>query len=331
MIAKPRAWVTRHRTAVLITSISLISIGLMITGFAAGQLLLPKTVVSDAYEAPTAEPAGADVETVAPDLFGLDETTARRVIADAGLTADVVTTARPFAAVTGSVIDQRPAPGSVITPAELTTFELVIAEPLAVPSIRGASERDARNTLEALGATVVVTRVVEPSAPEGTVIDSAPTEGEPMGPTIELIVSDAGGSVRLAALSPVERDGCSSISRGTVNGLDFGESIACRTSPDDIAFAEWTLARRAVLVTGTLGLLDTGSTGTVTVRVTGDERVLVEHRVGFGQTVPLDVDVRGILRLRIEATGSASRPTLVLADALVRAMPEQLEAIENGG
>lgn len=325
----PGGAATRSRGWVRPTAWALGVVGLLAVGAAGAQLLLPRTVVAGAEPAPAEASVGSpptEAAALMPNVLGLDEATSRRVLADAGVTAAVTTDGEPAAGPPGVVTAQEPQPGDDAGHAVVLT----LSEPVTVPGdITGAAADDARATLEALGAVVRVTRSVDPARPEGVVLSTDPPAGQPLGSVIELVVADPGQAVSLSQLRRLESAGCSTISGGTVNGRSVEDSITCtdRASTEEPATSEWILARHGVALEATVGMLDREEQGSGTLRILGDGSVLSETAVSYGTADAIRVDVRGVLRLRVEFASTSGQPTAVLGDARVLGTEQQVAAI----
>lgn len=303
-------------------------LGLILIGFAAGQLFMPRTVVAPdrAIATEAVDPVVAEEAVVTmPGLLGLTADTVSRVLADAGISTAVKTTTAPAAGPEGVVIAQSPAAGAdVIGDVTVTLSEAVLA-----PELVGLAVAEARDLVESLGAVVQVTREVDPTAADGTVLSSEPTEGQPLGVMVSLVVADAGDALSLSELRFAERAGCRTISQSTLNGTTVQDSILCQPE-DDPATADWVLSRRVSALEAVVGVADQGNTGEATVRVLGDGVLLAEARARYGETTDIRVDLRDVLRLRIEVVTVSGEPDVVLGDARLLGTADQLAALEAG-
>ncbi|WP_199421581.1 PASTA domain-containing protein [Actinotalea solisilvae] len=302
-------------------------VGLLLVGVAAGQLLFPRTVVEAAPQ-PTADvEALPQVASVMPDLLGLDEATARRALSDAGVTAEVTLTRTPAAGAEGLVVAQEPMPGLEPRASVTLTLSTMVTVPTEV--VGASSVDDARELLESLGAVVRVTEVVDPGAVEGVVLSADPAPGQPLGAAIDLVVAAAGEGVLLTQLDEVDSDRCSTISDGTLDGVAVQDSVSCEgpSTEPRTAGIEWVVARSASVLETMLGVLDRGEPGTAVVRVIGDEALLAETPVAYGASTPLRLDVRGVLRLRVEVQVTGGDPTVVLGDGRVVGTADQVAAL----
>lgn len=318
-----RARLRRHRGLLRVGSSILVGVGLVLLGAGLSQQYFPHTVV----EIDDAEPPITIEETVQPatlpDVLGLDEATARRVFADSGISQTISLTERPSGGPVGLVLAQVPSAGAASSD---DPIELTVSTSVAVPEVAGLSSEDAQDLLEQLGSVVTFTRVVDTDAAEGTVLSARPAPGETLGLLVELSIADAGASVTLGSLDSLSSEGCKVLSRGSVNGSAFDDSASCVASTGGSS-REWTLGRHASRIESTLGLLDTGERGTAIVRFIGDDVVLFTQEVTFGSASEVRVDVRDVLRLRMEVTGSSNGIVAVLANGIVRAPAEDLSLI----
>ncbi len=106
---------------------------------------------------------------------------------------------------------------------------------------------------------------------------------------------------------------CSGFTGGSVriNGRLFERARHCSTWAFDdrthTGWEEYDLGRAYSVFTTTVGQTDDSSRTDSEIRFTvyGDGRVLSEERLRFGQSVDLDVDVTGVLRLRLEMANTS--------------------------
>jgi hypothetical protein len=91
-----------------------------------------------------------------------------------------------------------------------------------------------------------------------------------------------------------------------VNGLLFAHSLVMDVTfgPDTI---EYNLGRHWQHLQATVGLRDDSAThAQVRLEAFGDERPLYTHAFGLGESEQIDLDVSGVLRLRLVATPTAN-------------------------
>jgi hypothetical protein len=295
-------------------------------------LLIPPTIVGDtAIKVDPADLIAAQQRTAQPmpSLLGLNRDVAQTVLADAGLDGVKLSfTEQSAAGPVGLVLGQKPSPGT----GDVKEIQLAVSTPAPMPDVKGKSVVDARKALEQLGAVVEVDRRLDPAVPNGQVLDSTPAPGDVMPAVVQLAVSDPGDALTLATVRSVDDDYCSDVNAGElVNGKTVGQSVQC-TPGRNPAFVEYAVSRNAAALEAIVGTNDRGGTAGATVTVFGDGRPLATVNVGLGHSEPIRVDLRDVLRLRIETTtGDADHaPDVVLGDARLLGLKEGLDAIASG-
>lgn len=232
----------------------------------------------------------------APNVLGLDEDTARQAMLDAGITPGAIAVkTTPYAGEGDVVVDQDPKPGA----AHPKSVTLVVSTSAPMPRLIGRSVDDARNSLSAMGARVIVTTRFQPSAKEGIVLSTSPAPGAPLKTSATLTVAEAPSSVFLSDLESLT-SGCST-GEITMDAHDFKNSLSCSVNQDSSTVSEYLLNRRVATFSATAGLSDRADRGTVRFRVVADGHLKQERVVRFGQVAHFDAPVAGALRLRIVA------------------------------
>lgn len=186
-----------------------------------------------------------------------------------------------------------------------------------VPDVTGMSLSDATARLEKLGITVKTESVLDESKTDGTVLDQDPAGGSGFADSVMLSVARQPVLTYLTDMEPVSREGGAEAGARTVeiDGKQYPQSLSWTCGYSDCtgggASAEYNLSRAYRRFQATIGLGDTSaSDGVLIFRVLGDGRVLVEKQLGLGKPDEVDVDVTGVLRLRLlavspqEASGS---------------------------
>jgi serine/threonine-protein kinase len=126
-----------------------------------------------------------------PNLVGRSSDEARQ----AALSRGLLVRTQPVQAddPAGTVISQRPEPGTVLAEGRPVTLEVSAGPPpVAVPGVVGRLEADARAALEAAGFEVSATRHTDEEVPAGRVAAQEPGEGDHAAPgaRVSLQVSD---------------------------------------------------------------------------------------------------------------------------------------------
>jgi hypothetical protein len=307
-------------------------IGLLLVGASLTYLLIPPTIVGDnAIKVDPAELIAAQhgAAQPMPSLLGLNRDVAQTVLADAGLGGIKITfNDRAAAGPLGLVLAQKPSAGA----GGVGEIELTVSTPAQMPDVVGKDVVDGRKALEQLGAVVQIERRVDPTAPRGQIMQSTPPAGQVMPTVVSVAVSDPGDALTLATVRAVNSDYCEDISAGEmVNGKTVGQSVQCRPGKNP-AVIEYAVSRNAAALEAMVGTNDRGGTGGATVRILGDGRVLATVNVGIGHSEPIRVDLRDVLRLRIETVTSDQEhsPKVVLGDARLLGLKEALDAIASG-
>ncbi|MFC7961306.1 PASTA domain-containing protein [Rhodococcoides kroppenstedtii] len=303
-------------------------VGLLIVGASLGHLLIPRETPygSGVLIDPAAlAEEGDGTERSMPSVLGLDVDVARQVLADAGLgSIEVRTVDRPAAGPAGSVVTQDPAAGST----GVDAVSLTLSSPVLIPDVIGKSVADARAQLEKAGAAVQLDPIIDPTLPASTVRDVYPPVGSEAPSVITLTVVDTGDALSLATVGTVDSSGCSTVDEAVLNGTSVGSSVSCEPG-NRSGYVEYALSRGATALDALVGTDDRGGAGGARVRILGDGRELAAVDVSLGRTVPVRVDTRNVLRLRIEVTGAsgATAPDVVLGDARLSGTPAGLDLI----
>ena len=200
----------RNRAAGYVLLVLAVIAVLALLGFLASQLLN--------------NPGQESTDVRAPSLIGMTKEEAKAAVDELGLEY-AEGEAQNNEAPVDQVIDQSPVAQTALEPGATVTvvLSLGVAE-IEVPDVRGQSESQARQTLQAAGLVGGdVTEADDPQVGQGDVISTAPEAGSavPAGTTVDLVVSS--GQVELpdyTGLSYQEaRD--DAISRGLEVHLEF--------------------------------------------------------------------------------------------------------------
>lgn len=308
--------------------------GLLLVGGMAGHLITPPSVTAGPVLPPLEVSAAAlphAQATAMPDVLGLEPDIATRVLADAGIDADIELEKEPAAGDVGRVVGQDPIPGAQLAGNQAVAVALQVSTPAKMPDLAGASADDARTDLEALGAIVTYEPVVRPAMRPRLVLGTQPDAGAPVGEVVVLQVTDPGQSLGLDLLPMLDYESCSSDEELSISGQVLAAGIVCEPYRGSPAHAVWNLSRKAVLLTGTIGLEDRGETGAAQVRVIVDGATVWERSVTFGTATPLRIPVANALRVNIETTTSAedTAPTVAFGDLSALGRPDAIAALQD--
>ena len=304
--------------------------GLILGWVLRGSLFTDENVATDGpSQSPGVE---AKVTLPMPDVRGLNEADARQVLADAGFDSSIVKISNtPSVAAAGSVAAQDPVAGTM----NPTSITLSLPSPAVMPSIVGKDVSEASKTLALLGAQPTVKRIFDAKAGPGSVLSTDPAPGSPLTATPTLTVASTPASAPLSSLKGT--GSCGSVTSGSVNGTSLTTGIRCESySKEETTF--WILGRGLSRLKGVVGIDDSSdSSSRVKVTVTADGKPLVDQVVSYGQSVNLDADVSGVLRLEVTVsdanagTGSNSSsnktPYLTIGNAVVLGSEEAVAAL----
>ena len=281
------------------------------------------TVVVEAVDPPDPSDDG-DATVRTPDVSGLDEDTARRVVAGASSDVEVTVSSRPAAGPSGLVIDQEPAAGATLA----GTVTLVLSAPTDVPEVAGQPQADARDALEALGATVFISRQYVSGAQPGTALSTDPAAGTALPTSLTLVIAESPASIALADLAPVS-GGCN-VESAQANAVTYDNALRCGTSTSTNSF-EVNLNRSVERFTATIALWDDVALDDVAVvEVLADGVPVFSQPVTFGQSVPIDISVTGVLRLTIRFTTPETKgnTSVVLGDASLVGSQQGIDSLD---
>ncbi|WP_458115964.1 PASTA domain-containing protein [Arthrobacter sp. D2-10] len=264
-----------------------------------------------------------------PDVRGLNEADARQVLADAGYSPTVVEIDEiPSVLAAGTVAAQSPVAGTT----KPESIILSLPSPAKMPDLTGETLEEATRILAAMGAQPVVERTYDGSADAGTILKTDPATGAVLIPTPMLIVASAPAS---ESLSSLEGDGdCNAVASASVNGTTITDGVSCRVG-EEMSKTFWLLGRDLAGLKAIVGIEDGADPGSrAKVKISADEAVLLDQELAYGQSVELDADITGALRLEVEVSrtadtaGNLSRYSVLLGDAVVVGSAEAIAGLE---
>lgn len=333
-VADPvRPW---RRRLLIVATVLCAVVGAALGGAVVGWRLADERSLGDAAGRPDAEFVEIRVPTLdgvssdgfMPDVRGLSQQDALDVLADTVLAGDPpVIEERPWAGPEGIVIEQRPAFGTAAPP----TVTLVVSTTATVPAVVGRIADDVIDELAALGTRVDVEQRMVDDVDPGTVVEVDPPEGAPLPETVRVVTAEPFGSVFLTELRPV--DGACRSGRTRVDGRTYEHALTCTARSRQAGEVGWLLDRGVERIEGAVGLPDDGPDD-IEVRVVLllDGVPVIDEVVGYGQTVALDADTSGALRLTLQASVVTEETTrssagVVLADLRLIGAPDLLDQL----
>lgn len=255
-------------------------------------------------------------ELTMPDLLGMTEDEARAELIDLGVDeATISVEEQESLEDAGTIIEQVPSDGTEITGG---TISLTVATPIGpMPDFVGQPIAEVREWAEERGLTIRETTVLDDTLAEGEVISTTPEAGQP--PSAEIAVEVASLPIvgAIADLEVTQNEGCYNFDTGeaSVNG-DFLEAslvIQPYRDSDRRCSIEYDFGRDWEQLKGTIGLEDSSDTATkMRLQIYGDEKELLNTVTEFGTSTPLDLDVTGVLRVKIVVTHLAGEDTGLL-------------------
>lgn len=192
------------------------------------------------------------------------------------------------------------------TTTESTTTTSSEVRITTMPDLIGKNVSAAKDALPRSMKVEIVDQVDEKAAAD-TVLSQEPAAGQPIGDGAKLVVARAGVVVYLDSQEPSSGSWGTSRSAFVVGmgakqyvhslGTSFYSYCAERTY-----FAEYNLSKGYRRFVASAGISDDSARTALKVQleVLADGRQISNTSVGFGSTVPLDLDLTGVLRLRFQ-------------------------------
>lgn len=240
-------------------------------------------------------------EGTVPNVVGLAEDEALRVLSDAGVAlAQVHTHVVPAVGPSGLVVRQSP-PSGVSLAHRAVALEL--SGPAVMPELEGEEEAEAKETLSQLGARISVVSRYEAGADEGTVLATDPPAGEAIADKAVLEVAAPLSSVFVTQLPSLQAS-CRTEEEAVVAGEEQSEAVICLPQPGARARSvTYQLGGEVETFEADLGL-DDGSNAEASVefRLLVDGHAVLTRRLRFGESLPVEVPLLGSFQLQLEAT-----------------------------
>lgn len=301
-----------------VVAAGLLALGAVVGWWVRGWLDGSPAEVAVRVDRPIVQSAPLAKASTMPNVIGLSEEEARRVLADASVAAERIEIAEVArAGRSGRVVSQQPGAGEELA----GRVRLGVAGPAEVPDLVGEPLEAARDSLEKLGARVVVERQYEAGVAEGQVLAVEPAAGERLPDEVTLMVAAAPSSVFLTAVEPVVDD-CYD-DEVSVDGQPVSNALVCEETFDgDPRAMEYALNREVSRLRAVLGQSDRAATGrTARFRFLADGDEVARYDVAFGERRQVEVQLEGVLRLRIEV-GEINRPQECCDDELTAVLGE---------
>lgn len=234
-----------------------------------------------------------------PDVRGSTKDEALAVLTEAGIAAEKIKAETiDWAGTAGKVVKQDPPPGT--DNPDAVTIEIAAA--VGAPEVRGKTEQEAINSLEALGSVAEVTRKYVPGGTIGTVVEQSPDPNAPLTEASEVTVAAEGVPVPIPNLSPTTND-CYTESV-SIAGTSYDSGLSCSTGSTITTF-DANLGGEFGEFSTVLGLPDGTQAGTtLTVTISDGTTTLLTQPVSVGQNGQIKVPLVGKQRLMITFAGT---------------------------
>ncbi len=207
-------------------------------------------------------------------------------------------------------------PSSTAGKVTTTSFAGPTTLPASLPDVTGQPVSDAQSQLEAIKVTVETTSVTDASQPDGTVIAQDPPGGAAYASQVTLTVAHKPVTTYLSDLTPVDGE-TSATGVVSSDGTQYVHSVSLDVVASDNRYAvrdatvSYDLSKAYGRFTAKLGVSDdSNDAATVTIEIFGDGRSLTSKDVKVGKNVPVDLDVTGVLRLKVVVTSTAPKDVL---------------------
>jgi hypothetical protein len=259
----------------------------------------------------TQRPSGVSESTV-PDMVGKTLTEAYAALAAAGITDIAKPAERPQLGTSGVVLDQVPQAGS----RNPGTVSLTISIPLPdMPNYMGKSSKEAISELKSWGIDATVTTESTRELPVGEVIETTPKPGDRIGSQVKLVVAESPTSIELTSKEAplvksssgyTEDDNQYPPETGSIaiSGTNYEKALRSSSRGKilypNIIYWDFNASKDWGRFEAIAGVDDSSdSEMSALFQIIGDGKVLWEQPILFGQSVPVALDITGVLRLRL--------------------------------
>jgi hypothetical protein len=204
------------------------------------------------------------------------------------------------------------------------------AKPSVMPQVVGKKLADAQDALPGIQPTIV--DKIDATAGDGTVIEQDPAAGAAIGDTVKLTVARQAQLVYLDSMQAQTGDWSNRVQNANIAGKNYlhslGNEVRSETSTQGV---EYNIAKGFRRFTATAGIDDNASDSSLKMQleIFADGRQIFNKPVTYGTPTPIDLDVSGVLRLRIQYEGVSGRDCcyssyLVLGTAELLGLPGEV-------
>lgn len=274
--------------------------------------------------APTS--SSVSVPKVMPDFVGQTQAAAQATLAQYNV--QIKTVNRIDAQPAGSVIEQDPVAGAPF--AQVVTLTVSTA-PATVPDVTGKTFAEAQQQLTKLGFEVKENPIFDQKLADGLVQGQNPPANTANVGKVTLDVIRRPVVTYLADMEPVDKTnlyGFNSDGATKANGKAYSHGILVTPAPSgQVGTIEYDFSRQYRKLTGELGLDDKSASDAIgKVEIYGDGRQLLAQDVSFGQTVPVDLDVTDVLRVKITVATVDGKSSIVFGDFAAQGLQSEVGA-----
>ncbi len=270
--------------------------------------------------------SSVSVPKVMPDLTGKTLSDAQAALAPYNV--QIKTANKIDAAPAGTVIEQSPVAGAQF--AQVITLTVSTA-PATVPDVTGKTYSDAEEQLTKLGFEVKESPIFDQQKADGLVTGQNPPAGTGNVAEVTLDVVRRPVVTYLADMEPVDKDtlyGFNSDGATKANGKSYSHGLLVTPVPSgSVGTIEYDFSRQYRKLTGELGLDDKSDSAAIgKVEIYGDGRQLLAQDVPFGQTIPVDLDVTDVLRLKVTVATVDGKSSIVFGDFAAQGLQSEVSA-----
>lgn len=225
----------------------------------------------------------------------------------------------------GTVIRQEPAGGADFD----SRVALVVAvRAPGLPDVSDMPIGQGTKIMDDLDFAVSEIPIIDESVKDGTIVSQDPAPGTENVGTVTLTVARRPVSYTIGDLDYVDYDGYSLDTSGTfeADGEVYGSGAKVSFGNASPETHEFNLSRDFVRMDGAIGISDDSpDDARAKVEVIGDDRELFSTTVKFGETVPFDANVSGVLRLKIRVAPTDEDMEVVLGDWRILGFEEEVD------
>jgi len=217
-----------------------------------------------------------------------------------------------------------PPAGTPATSSSATTTTAP-SRPATVPDVIGKKLSAAQDAMP--GVQITTVDKIDATAGDGTVIAQDPKAGTPMGDTVTLTVARQAELVYLDSVRPANGNWSGDVQNADIAGKNYlhalGARVEARSSTEVV---EYNISKGFRRFTATAGIDDNAGDSSLKVQleIFADGREIFNKPVPYGAPVPVDLDISGVLRLRIQYEGVSGNSQCCAASYLVLGTAELL-------